>query len=396
MRIGLIADCYTPMRTSAAIMLEDLAVEFQNQGHTPIVIIPDTTIDSLIVNEVEKGVQVLRVKVPQIKDIGYVRRTLSELYMPFVILRRLRQNGFLNLDLDGVVWYSPSIFHGPLVNKLKKSNNCKGYLILRDIFPEWAVDMGILSRGIPYKFFKTIESYQYSIADIIGVQSPSNISYFKKWPAHAHRKIEVLHNWVGNSENADCSISIDTGPLAGRKIFVYAGNMGIAQGMDGILDVIERLDLSRNDIGFIFVGRGSEVDALRLGSAKRDLGNLLVLDEIPHQEISGLYAQCHFGLVFLDTRHRTHNIPGKFISYMKNGLPVLACINEGNDLFELIEVNKVGRAYVGICSDKVFSGITDMVDNLSDDIGTSNNCQKLASRLFSPKTAVEMVVNGLK
>ena len=86
MRIGLIADCYTPMRTSAAIMLDDLAFEFKNHGHIPIVIIPDTNIDSPIVNAIEKGVQVLRVKVPQIKDVGYVRRTFSELYMPFTIL----------------------------------------------------------------------------------------------------------------------------------------------------------------------------------------------------------------------------------------------------------------------------------------------------------------------
>jgi glycosyltransferase involved in cell wall biosynthesis len=395
MRIGLIADCYTPMRTSAAIMLEDLAVEFQNQDHIPIVIIPDENIDLPIVNAVEKGVQVLRVKVPQIKDVGYVRRTLSELYMPFAILRRLRQNGFLNLALDGVVWYSPSIFHGPLVNALKKSNDCKGYLILRDIFPEWAVDMGIMSRGIPYKFFKVVESYQYSIADIIGVQSPSNTNYFKKWAAYSHRKVEVLHNWLGDSENASCSISIDTGPLAGRKIFVYAGNMGVAQGMDGILDVIERLDLSRGDIGFLFIGRGSEVQALRLDAAKRGLGNFLVLDEIPHEEISGLYAQCHFGLVFLDSRHRTHNIPGKFISYIKNGLPVLACINEGNDLFELIGANKVGRAYVGICGGRVFSGITDMVDSLYGDLETPNNCRALAYGLFSSKTAVEQIIDSL-
>ena len=395
MRIGLVADCYTPMRTSAAIMLEDLAAEFQNQGHIPIVIIPDANLGSPIANAEENGVQVLRVKVPQIKDVGYVRRTLSELYMPFVIIRRLRQNGFLNLALDGVVWYSPSIFHGPLVNALKKSNDCKGYLILRDIFPEWAVDMGIMSRGIPYKFFKVVESYQYSLADTIGVQSPSNTNYFKRWAAHAHRKVEVLHNWLGDIENVGCSISIDTGLLAGRKIFVYAGNMGVAQGMDGILDVIERLDLSRDDIGFLFIGRGSEVQALRLDAAKRGLGNFLVLDEIPHEEISGLYAQCHFGLVFLDSRHRTHNIPGKFISYIKNGLPVLACINEGNDLFELIGANKVGRAYVGICGGRVFSGITDMVDSLYGDLETPNNCRALAYGLFSSKTAVEQIIDSL-
>ena len=396
MRIGLIADCYTPMRTSAAIMLEDLAVEFQNQGHTPIVIVPDANLDTPLVNELEKGVQVLRVKVPRIKDIGYVRRTLSELYMPFAILRRLRQSGFLNLSLDGVVWYSPSIFHGPLVSGLKKVNGCKGYLILRDIFPEWAVDVGIMSRGVPYKFFKAVESYQYSLADTIGVQSPSNTNYFNKWTTREHRRIEVLHNWLGVSENIGCSISIDNGLLAGRKIFVYAGNMGVAQGMDGILDIIERLDLSRDDIGFLFLGRGSEVKALRQDAAERSLSNMLVLDEIPHKEIPGLYAQCHFGLVFLDSRHQTHNIPGKFISYMKSGLPVLACINDGNDLFELIEMNQVGRAYVGICPDRVFSGITELVDSLCDDLDAPKKCQTLASALFSSKAAVKQIVDGLK
>ena len=395
MRIAIIADCYTPMRTSAAIMLEDLAVEFKNQDHIPIMIVPDAKIDSPIVNGVEKGVQVIRVKVPQIKDIGYVRRTLSELYMPFAILRRLRQNNLLNLALDGVVWYSPSIFHGPLVKALKKKNDCKAYLILRDIFPEWAADMGIMSRGIPYNFFKVVESYQYSLADIIGVQSPSNTNYFKGWVAHSHRPVEVLHNWLADSENVSSSTSINIKPLAGRKIFVYAGNMGVAQGMDGILDVIERLDLSRDDIGFLFVGRGSEAQALRFDAAKRGLSNLLILDEIPYQEIPSLYDQCHFGLVFLDSRHQTHNIPGKFISYMKNGLPVLACINEGNDLFELIETYNVGHAYVGICSDTIYSGITEMVDNLHIDLDASKNCQALAFELFSSKIAVEQIVDGL-
>jgi glycosyltransferase involved in cell wall biosynthesis len=395
MRIGLVADCYSPMRTSAAIMLEDLAAEFHDQGHEPIVIVPDANLHTPIGNAKENGVQVLRVKVPHIKDIGYVRRTLAELYMPFVIIWKLRQHKCLDLALDGLVWYSPSIFHGPLVRVLKYVNGCKGYLILRDIFPEWAADTGVMSRGLPYKLFKLVESYQYSLADAIGVQSASNTNYFKSWRAHAHRKVEVLHNWLGDRDNTGCSISIDTGPLAGRKIFVYAGNMGVAQGMDGILDVIDKLDSSRNDIGFLFVGRGSEAQSLRLNSTKRGLGNCLVLDEIPHEEIAGLYAQCHFGLVFLDSRHRTHNIPGKFISYIQNGLPILACINEGNDLFELIGSNRLGRTYVGIPSDSVCVGIMDMVDNLDCDVETSNNCRTLARELFSPKAAVEQIIECL-
>ncbi|MDD2878988.1 MAG: hypothetical protein PHQ58_00995 [Rhodoferax sp.] len=45
----------------------------------------------------------------------------------------------------------------------------------------------------------------------------------------------------------------------------------------------------------------------------------------------------------LDPRHKTHNIPGKFLSYMQSGLPVLATINAGNDLADVIQTERVGR-----------------------------------------------------
>ncbi|WP_211160137.1 hypothetical protein [Aromatoleum aromaticum] len=56
-----------------------------------------------------------------------------------------------------------------------------------------------------------------------------------------------------------------------------------------------------------------------------------------------MYAQCHVGVVALDRRHKTHNIPGKFLTYMQSGLPVLANINPGNDLVDLIDSEQVGR-----------------------------------------------------
>jgi hypothetical protein len=105
------------------------------------------------------GVQVLRLKAPRTKDIGYVRRTVGELVMPFAMLQQLRKSPLSGERWDGVVWYAPSIFHGPLASALKKSSGCKGYLIIRDIFPEWAVDMGLMGRGLPYRFFDAVARY---------------------------------------------------------------------------------------------------------------------------------------------------------------------------------------------------------------------------------------------
>jgi hypothetical protein len=178
MRIALIADTFPPLRTSGAVQLRDLSREFVSQGHELTVILPSEKLNQLWKIEKMEGFQVLHLCAPKLKDISYVRRTIGEFLMPFWMRRSLRKSPLANERWDGVVWYAPSIFHGPLVSKLKKMSSCKGYLILRDIFPEWAVDMGLMGRGLPYQFFKVIARYQYSVADVIGVQTPGNLIYF--------------------------------------------------------------------------------------------------------------------------------------------------------------------------------------------------------------------------
>jgi hypothetical protein len=185
------------------------------------------------------GVKVLRLKAPRTKDIGYVCRALGEMVMPFAMLRQFRKSPLAMEKWDGVVWYAPSIFHGPLVSAIKKHSGCKGYLIIRDIFPEWAVDVGLMGRGLPYRFFDAIARYQYSVADVIGVQTEGNKGYFDRWQEQPGRKLEVLRNWLGKPAQNPCLIRLKDTALAGRKVFVYAGNMGVAQGMDILLELVE-------------------------------------------------------------------------------------------------------------------------------------------------------------
>ena len=396
MRIAIIADAYPPMQSSAAVMLEDLAIEFVTQGHEPIVIIPDSGISSSIVRSAVNGIEVYRVLCPPTKDLNYFQRTLSELYMPYAMRRSLNNSNFLSVKIDGVVWYSPSIFHGPLVNFLKKANNCKSYLILRDIFPEWAADLGIMSRGLAYRFFKAIERFQYSVADTIGVQTPANLEYFQKYKSLAYCEIEVLNNWLSMSETAVSSISISNSILAGRKLFVYAGNMGKAQSIKPFFEVIAALDHTRNDIGFVFVGRGSEVESLSKEIISRNLSNVIIFDEIKHDEIPSLYTQCDFGMVFLDPRHKTHNIPGKFISYMHYGLPVLACINEGNDLLDIINSQGLGLAFVGCDTVIASSAVEKMVNDPDYKKKIPDRCRALAAKKFSASAAVEQITASFK
>ena len=394
MQIALIVDAFPPMRSSGAVQMRDLYVEFVNQGFHPTVIVPSPELNCSWQIEQWNGGQILRLKAPKTKDVGYVRRTISEFLMPFAMLRNLRGSSLLQQRWDGIVWYSPTIFWGPLVKSLKQSSACRSYLIIRDIFPEWAVDIGIMKRGLTYRFFKIIEQFQYSIADVIGVQTQSNIAYFKKWVRPSNQRVEVLQNWLADSPNVGCSISVSDSVLAGRKIFVYAGNMGVAQGMDILLSLAESL-IDRKDLGFLFVGRGSSAKRLLSESKARGLDNTAFFEEIDPSEIPGLYAQCHVGLVVLDPRHKTHNIPGKFLSYMQSGLPVLASINPGNELADLITYRRVGR----VCKDSSVATLTLLAEELASeitvDLEIKARCQTLSIELFSPKIAVNQIMLAL-
>lgn len=395
MRIALIADTFPPLRSSGAVQLRDLAREFARQGHALTVLLPAPDQQAPWALEQMDGVQVLRLKAPRTKDIGYVRRTLGESLMPFAMLWQLRKSPLASEQWDGVVWYAPSIFHGPLAGGLKKRSGCKSYLIIRDIFPEWAVDMGLMGRGLLYRFFDAVARYQYSVADVIGVQTPGNRSYFNRWQQRPGRTLEVLQNWLDKPAQARCPIRINETTLAGRKVFVYAGNMGIAQGMGILLDLAEKL-LHRTDIGFLFVGRGSDASRLKASVRDRKLDNVLFYDEIHPDEIPDLYAQCSVGIVALDPRHKSHNIPGKFLTYMQSGLPVLANVNAGNDLAQMIRDEQVGQ----VCETNKVAELLQLTDKLLTQIDSPaddlpNRCRSLFEREFAVDRTVRQIVTAL-
>jgi glycosyltransferase involved in cell wall biosynthesis len=395
MRIALITDTFPPLRSSGSVQLRDLSREFAKQGHEVIVMLPWYDQSEKWRLEDCDGVKVLFLKAPKTKDLSYFKRTMAEVIMPFAMSRNLKVSPLLTDRWDAILWYSPSIFHAPFVSYLKSLNNAKSYLIIRDIFPEWALDMGLLRRGLPYLFFKMVAQYQYSVADVIGVQTPGNLRFFYSWFSYKQgRKLEVLKNWLDKPANVKCSIRVNKSALAGRFNFVYAGNMGVAQGMDVILQLVEKLNY-RTDIGFLFVGRGSEVAVLKGFANAKELKNIEFFDEVDPDEIPDLYSQCSAGIVALDPRHKSHNIPGKFITYMQSGLPVLANLNSGNDLIQIIKDEKVGQ----VCDTNNVEELVILCDNLINQVKMdqtlSSRCKAFFKREFAVEKTVKQIVKAV-
>lgn len=394
MRLLLLTDTYVPVRISGALQMRDLAVEMVRQGHRPLVVTP--TPDLLLPWQVEllDGVEILRIRTPRTKDVGLLRRALAECFLPWSFWRGLHSSPYAQERWDGVVWYSPTIFLGPLAAWTKRRHVCRSYLILRDLFPDWAVDAGVMKRGLPYRFFKQVERFQYRVADVIGVQTPANVPLVAR-DAPIGARIEVLHNWLAApSMPTDRIEPVSLGRLEGRTLFVYAGNMGVAQDMDAFVDLARRMHDS-NDIGFLFVGRGSESARLKAEVSTQGPDNLLILDEVEPTALPALLAQCSVGIVALHPKHGTHNIPGKFLTYLHAGLPVLARLNPDNDLHALMANEGVGCSVDGDSMAMLHASALRLAEDVAGRQRMGEAGRLLATRMFSPEAAVRQIIGAL-
>jgi len=341
MRILIITDSYYPSTKAAAKLVHDLAIEFRRRGHDVIVAAPGGSSTSNLQVSGEDGLTIARLRTGRIKGACHIMRGIQEARVSTVFWQRGGQF-FYDHPCDGIVFYSPSIFFGRLVKKLKSLWGCPAYLILRDIFPQWAVDAGVLKKGLVYSFFRQKEFEQYDAADFIGVQSPANLEYFAEQSPQGRYRVEVLYNWTTLDEGSlpPSGYGRELG-LQGKTVFVYGGNMGIAQDMDNILRLAIRL-VDHPNIYFLLVGEGSEVSRLNEFIAGRRLQNIRILPAVGQREYLSLLSEFDIGLISLDKGLKTHNFPGKLLGYLYCSLPVLASINPGNDLRAILEESEAG------------------------------------------------------
>jgi len=341
MRILMLVDCYLPSTKSGAKLVHDLAVEFHRLGHETIVVAPDDTLSTRTKFSSEDGLTVFRVRTGRIKEAPKIVRGFNEARLSPVLWQRGKRF-FQTHPCDLIVHYSPSIFFGALVRKLKKIFACSSYLILRDIFPQWAVDAGVLRKGLIYRFFRYKEMKQYGAADVIGVQSPANLRYFAENGLVGRYQLEVLYNWTTLTEQRipRCNYRDRLG-LQGKVIFFYGGNIGVAQDMDNLVRLAKCLQNER-DVHFLIVGEGSEVPRLTAQIAADNLTNITIHRAVGQQEYLAMLSEFDVGLITLDRSLKTQNFPGKMLGYMYHAMPILASINPGNDLKQILEEKQAG------------------------------------------------------
>jgi len=390
MRILFIVDCYLPHSKSGATQMQELGVEFQRRGHEVTIITPSEAISKSFHVSTEDGLRIVRVRSGRIKGTGKMLRAVREIRLSQSIWRRTRQFLLAN-PADLILFYSPTIFFGKLVRVLKERWKCPAYLILRDIFPQWAVDAGILRKGLLWRYFRMKEIEQYAEADIIAVESPANLDYFsREFPGKPYR-LQVLYNWAKSHESALPSTGFrDRLCLQGKVLFLYGGNIGVVQDLDNIIRLAKRL-IPHSQIHFLFVGGGSEVPRLKKLIAANNLTNIQILPAVPHSEYMSMLSEADVGLISLDRRLKTHNVPGKMLGYMKCGKPVLASINPGNDLFGILEKNQAGICLLNGDDEGLCTAALMLANDPELRITMGVNSRRLLNQMFSVESAVRQI-----
>ncbi|EKR74415.1 glycosyltransferase, group 1 family protein [Leptospira noguchii str. 2006001870] len=394
MNICIIVDDYLPKSTKvAAKMMHELAVKLKEKGNEITVITPGTDLKQNYKKDILDGVSILQFSSGRIKNVSKLKRLINE----FILSRRAwkyLKKYFIQNRHDLIIYYSPSIFWGNLVFRLKNLWKVPSYLILRDFFPQWIIDNGMIREKSLIAFFlKYYEKLNYKAADQIGIQSPANIEWFSnKFPEF--KNIELLYNWATDSpvlnKNYFYRKKLN---LEGKIVFFYGGNIGKAQDMMNIVRLAEKMK-THTDVVFLLVGAGDEVELVKTSIQDLQLNNMILLDPVSQEEFKLMLAEFDIGLFTLHFGHKTHNFPGKILGYMVQEKPILGVVNPGNDLKNILEDSKSGLVTIAGDIEKLYKNALVLLDDKTRK-QMGRNANLLLKSKFSVDNAVETVLKVL-
>ncbi|MGJ0428116.1 glycosyltransferase family 4 protein [Methylobacter sp.] len=392
MKVLLIIDDYLPASIKVgAKMMHELAVEFVARGNQVTVITPDHRTANRPKIATLDGVTVCRFRSGKIKNVSKVKRAINETLLSYNAWKDHKKY-FKNNKHDLIIYYSPSIFWGGLVRKLKKLWGAPSYLILRDFFPQWVIDNGILKARSPItKYFRFFEWFSYQAADTIAIQSPKNREWFAK-TARTGKPLDVLYNWAANDPvPLHGGHYRETLGLKDKVVYFYGGNIGHAQDMMNIVRLAKNMR-TENKAHFVLVGEGDEVGLVRNSIETEGLKNISLLPAVSQGEFKKMLAEFDIGLFTLHRDHTTHNFPGKLLGYMVQRMPILGSINSDNDLKPVVEDAGAGLITSNGDDEGLLKNALKLLHDETLRTQMGENANKLLNEQFSVASAVDKII----
>ncbi|GAE21174.1 glycosyltransferase family 4 protein [Bacteroides pyogenes] len=326
----------------------DLMRKFRDEGHNVYIVTPYERQFGLLTSLKEvDGIHILGVRTLNIQKTNVVEKGIATILIETQYRLAIKRY-FSDLSFDLILYSTPPITFTNIVKYLKKRNpNSISYLLLKDIFPQNAVDLGILSkRNLFYSYFRKKEKNLYRNSDYIGCMSPANVRYILKHNSFiSAERVEVAPNSIEIVEKKE---DVDKGRIrekynlpADRPIFIYGGNLGKPQGVDFLINCLEH-NGNRKDCHFLIVGNGTEYSRLEKWIVDNQINNISLFPRLSKKDYDALVSSCDIGLVFLDYRFKIPNYPSRLLSYLECKMPIIAATDVNTDIGIIAEENGYG------------------------------------------------------
>lgn len=298
--------------------------------------------------EEEDGIKILQIKTGNITKTNRIEKGISTLLIGYLYKKAIKQHLQGN-HYDLILYTTPPITIESTVHFLKKRYHAVTYLLLKDIFPQNAIDLGLLNRrgikGLITRYFSAKERRLYRLSDCIGCMSGANAQYLLEHnPYLVNHRIEICPNTLTPSQYLDQDKSMlrdQLGLPKDKMIFICGGNFGLPQAVDFIVKLLKSAK-DRNDRFIILCGSGTEFYKLKHYAEEEINKNLLVFDHLKQEAYDRLLDTCDVGLIFLDHRFTIPNFPSRMLEYMNHGLAVFAATDKSTDIGQVIENGNYG------------------------------------------------------
>ncbi len=283
---------------------------------------------------------ILKLRIGNTTKVNLLEKGISTLMIEPLFIGGIKEY-FANVKFDFVLYATPPVTFAKVIRFVKKRDGAQSYLMLKDIFPQNSVDLGMLSKsgikGLLYRYFRRKEKKLYALSDRIGCMSPANVEYLLKHnPEISAEKVEICPNCM---DFQDVQVTQQEGkdlrekygiPLD-KTVFVYGGNLGKPQDVSFIVRCLRKCADVEN-VYFVIAGSGTDRPLLEQYMAEEKPNHVKLLGQVPKEEYDKMLACCDVGVIFLDHRFTIPNFPSRLLSYMQAGLPVLACTDTNSDI----------------------------------------------------------------
>ncbi len=331
----------------------DLMRKFRDEGHDVYIVSPRErrTGESTRLYEAN-GVHILGVRTLNLQKTNVIEKGIGQVLVETQFKQAIKRHlGDIKFDL--ILYSTPPITFPKVIQYLKKANpQAKTYLLLKDIFPQNAVDLGMMSttgmKGFLYRFFRKKEKKLYALSDHIGCMSPANVQYVLKHnPEVASERVEVAPNSYEVQETVTLTdeqrnaIRTKYHLPTDRLIFIYGGNLGKPQGIPFLMQCLEA-NSNRDDCHFVVVGDGTEYGKMETWYKTRQPRSVSVFQRLPKEDYDQFVRACDVGLIFLDYRFTIPNYPSRLLPYLMEKKPIIAATDPNCDTGSIAEQNGYG------------------------------------------------------